>query len=135
MKKLLYVLVALSIFSCSNSDDSSSTSSSDFHPPTWIQGTWKALYLGQDLGIGYTFTSNDFCTVMANSEQCQQGLVDIMRKSGEKPKVEEIISSTSYSVKVTYGAGQSVMYLFIKTSNTTIEFDQGAGMSIEYTKK
>lgn len=123
MKKLLYVFAALLIFSCSTSDEGSNASGSDFNPPAWIQGTWKLDIDGDGIAedIGFKFTSNDMCTILLQTEQCQKGLFDTMRQSGQKVTVEEIISDTFYSAKVSYSAGQSMTYSFKKISKTKIE--------------
>ncbi|MEZ7500752.1 hypothetical protein QO200_18710 [Flavobacterium sp. Arc3] len=128
MKNLLYVFTALLIFSCSSSDDSSGTSSSDINPPTWIQGTWKQEGALQGQGLGFKFSSNDFCTLILNGDLCTQGQIDSFRKAGEKVTVEETISSTSYSAKINYPMGQSVTYSFSKISNTEIKWESSAGV-------
>jgi hypothetical protein len=128
MKNLLYVLTALLIFSCSSSDDSSGTSSSDINPPTWIQGTWKQEGASQGQGIGFKFSSNDFCTLILSADVCTQGQIDSFRKVGEKVTVEETISSTLYSAKINYPMGQSVTYTFNKISNTEIKWEASAGV-------
>jgi hypothetical protein len=128
MKNLLYVFTALLIFSCSSSDDSSATSSSDINPPTWIQGTWKQESALQGQGLGFKFSSNDFCTLIFNADVCTQGQIDSFRKAGEKVTVEETISSTLYSAKINYPMGQSVTYTFNKISNTEIKWEASAGV-------
>lgn len=128
MKNLLYVLMAFLVFSCSNSDDSSSASSSDFNPPAWIQGTWKQEGTTPEEGMDFKFSAHDFCMSSFAIEQCYKGMMDLMRMGGEKPTVEETITSSSYSAKITLVAGQSITYSFRKISDTEIEFEQDGGV-------
>ncbi len=125
MKKLFFFLSFATILSCSKSDDDSNSnaSNSDFHPPTWIQGTWQQEGSTGTSGLGFKFSSNDLCTLISTAEQCQKGIIDIMRKSGQNSTVDETITSTSYSAYITYGGtGQSVTYSFKKLSNNSIEY-------------
>ncbi|MFV8345952.1 hypothetical protein [Flavobacterium sp. ZB4P13] len=124
MKKLLFAFTAFLLFSCSNSDDDngSNSSNSDFHPPAWIQGTWIQEGSTASINNGFSFSSSDLCTLLLTTEQCQKGLIDLIRKSGQAVTVNETITSTSYTAKITYYGGQSVTYSFRKLSNTSIEY-------------
>lgn len=77
--------------------------------------------------MGFKFSSNDLCVQILTTEQCQKGLIDLIRKSGQTATVDETITSTSYSAKITYVGGQSVTYSFKKVSNTKIEYIAGSG--------
>ena len=137
MKKLLYVFTALFLFSCSSNSDDNNSSNSDFHPPAWIQGTWIQEEEGAtstSYSTGFKFSKNDLCTLILTTEQCQQGLIDLIRKGGQTATVNETISNSSYTAKINYYGGQSVTYSFNKISNTKIEWLSGAGV-IVYIKQ
>lgn len=123
MKKLLYLFSLLFLFSCSNSDDNSNSSNSDFHPPIWIQGNW--IQEG-DIGIPgvlFSFTANDFCiTNMGVTKQCQQEFVNQMKQASNTVTVEETTTATTYTAEINYFAGQSVIYSFRKLANNKIEW-------------
>lgn len=131
MKKILFLFSLFMILSCSSSDDSAS--SSDFNPPSWIQGTWKQDY-GTGVSNSFSFTKSDICfTSTTGAGQCQQASVDFTRKSGLTVKVTETITSTFYSAKAEYSNGQSVTYAFNKISNTAIEWTAISG--VEFIKQ
>ena len=90
MKKLLFVFTALILFACSSSDDNSNTSQNpiSINPPDWIQGTWiQDGITGTSFSMGFKFSSNDLCALISTTEQCQQGLIDLTRKSGQPSTV------------------------------------------------
>lgn len=120
MKKVVFLFSLFVLLSCSSSDES--TNNSDFNPPAWIQGTWMQEGSTAGTSMGFKFNSNDLCTLIFTAEQCQQGLISTMRKSGQTATVEETIANTSYSAKINYYGGQSVTYSFRKISNTEIEW-------------
>jgi hypothetical protein len=113
------------MLSCSNSDDNSSSSNSDFHPPAWIQGNWIQEGSIAASRILFSFSANDFClTNMGLSKQCQQEFVNQVRQPGNvnNVTVTEIITSTTYTAEIKYFAGQSMIYSFRKLSNNSIEW-------------
>ena len=120
MKKVVFLFILFVLLSCSSSEEGSSNS--DFNPPAWIQGTWRQEGSTAGTGVGFKFSTNDLCTLIYTAEQCQQGMIYEMRKSGQTATVDETISNTSYSAKINYYGGQSVTYSFIKISNTEIEW-------------
>lgn len=121
MKNILYALAVFLAVSCSSPDDSHSTLVSDFHPPQWIQGTWKEELFGIDSRTGFKFSANDLCTLMGAAEHCQQEIIDSQRKSGINTTVEETITNTSYSVKISSSVRQKT-FSFQKISDTKIEW-------------
>ena len=120
MKKVVCLFSLFVLLSCSSSDES--TNNSDFNPPVWIQGTWKQEGSTAGSGIGFKFSSNDLCTLISTAEQCQHGLITLVRKSGQTATVDETITSSTYSAKINYYGGQSATYSFRKISNTEIEW-------------
>ncbi|HEY4618072.1 MAG TPA: hypothetical protein VIH09_07755 [Flavobacterium sp.] len=132
MKNILYILTAFLVFSCSPPDNSHTALISDFHPPQWIQGTWKQELFGLDSRTGFKFSANDLCTLIGVAEHCQQEIIDSQRKSGTNVIVEEVITSTSYSVKIS-SSGQQKTFSFQKISDTKIEWNSDS--AIELLKK
>lgn len=113
------------MLSCSNSNDNTNSSKSDFHPPAWIQGNWIQEGSNGSSGVAFSFSANDFCmTNMGLTKQCQQELVNQMRQPGNANAVAvtEAITSTNYTAEIKYFAGQSVIYSFRKLSNNSIEW-------------
>ena len=115
------------MLSCSNSDDNTTSSNSDFHPPVWIQGNWELEGAGSS-GVLFSFTANDFCmTTMGLTKQCQQEFVNQVRQPGNAVTVTETITATTYTAEIKYYAGQSIIYSFRKLSNTSIEWTSVPG--------
>lgn len=122
MKKLLFLFSLIVLMSCSNSDETSNSSNSDFHPPSWIQGVWK---IDSEFSPeqSFSFTSNDFCmTSLGTVKQCYQENVNQLKKSGVTPTVQETITETTYTAEINYFAGQSVIFSFRKISDNSIEW-------------
>lgn len=116
------------MLSCSNSDDNTKSSNSDFHPPAWIQGTWNQEGSNGSSGVSFTFAANDFCfTTMGVAKQCQQELVNQMRQPGNSVTVTETNTATNYTAEIKYFAGQSVIYSFRKLANNKIEWTAVTG--------
>ena len=132
MKNTLYVLTVFLAVSCSPPDNSSTASSSDFHPPEWIQGTWKQESFGLDSHTGFKFSANDLCTLIGLHEHCQQEIINSQRISGTNAAVEETITNTSYSVKIS-SSGQQKSFSFQKISDTKIEWR--SDFAVELVKK
>jgi hypothetical protein len=127
MQKVLLLCSLFFLLSCSNSDDTTNGSESDFHPPAWIQGNWM-LKDDYSTGVLFSFTASDFCmTNMGIAKQCQQELVNLYRKPGNAVTVTETITATTYTAEIKYFAGQSVIYSFRKLSNTSTEWTASIG--------
>ncbi|AYN05484.1 hypothetical protein [Flavobacterium sp. 140616W15] len=123
MKKLIFTFTILLFISCSSSDSEDNSSKSDFNPPSWIQGTWKQQ-TDLSTGVGFKFSSNDFCSTISSTQQCQKGLVDLARSGGIIVKVTETISDKYYSVEISYSVGQTITYSFKKNSATKIQWTE-----------
>ena len=116
------------MLSCSNNEADNSSSSSDFHPPAWIQGNWLQQGSIGTSGVLFSFSANDFCmTNMGITKQCQQEFVNQVRQPGNAVNVTETITATTYTAEIKYYAGQSVIYSFRKLSNTSIEWTSVPG--------
>jgi hypothetical protein len=123
MKKslLIYPLLALLIFACSDSDSSSSNLS--INPPSWIQGIWINSEL-QSLGlrIGYEFKTDNFCTVQSNLSNCYKEQVALFSDAdgdNTNAEVQENITNNSYSIDIRI-LGGTTSYVFEKVSNSRI---------------
>ncbi|QKJ64978.1 hypothetical protein [Flavobacterium sp. M31R6] len=129
MKKLLFLFGIFLLFSCSNSDDNTNSSNSDFHPPAWIQGVWEQQSsLPGVAGVTFSFSTNDFCfTNSGIAKQCQQDYVNQMRQPGNSVTVTETTTETTYTAEIKYYAGQSVIYSFRKLANNKIEWTAVSG--------
>ena len=125
MKNIFLLCTLFLMFSCSNSDDNTTATNSDFNPPAWIQGNWIQEGTVGTTGVAFSFSANDFCmTNMGLTKQCQQELVNQMRQPGNANAVTvtETITATNYTAEIKYFAGQSVIYSFRKLANTKIEW-------------
>ena len=123
MKKslLIYPLLALLIFACSDSDSSSSNLS--INPPSWIQGIWINSEL-QSLGlrIGYEFKTDNFCTVQSNLSNCYKEQVALFSDAdgdNTNAEVQENITNDGYSIDIRI-LGGTTSYVFEKVSNSRI---------------
>ena len=121
MKKVFLLCSLFVMLSCSNSDDNSNSSNSDFHPPAWIQGNWIQEGSNGAFGTAFSFSANDFCmTNMGIAKQCQQEFVNLYRQPGYAVTVIETITASNYTAEIKYFGGQAVIYSFKKLSNTSI---------------
>lgn len=128
MKKLFLLFSLFLMLSCSNSDDNSNSSNSDFNPPAWIQGNWLQEGSIGTSGVLFSFSANDFCmTTMGLTKQCQQEFVNQFRKPTNAVTVIETITTTTYTAEIKYFAGQSIIYSFRKLANNKIEWTSVPG--------
>jgi hypothetical protein len=121
MKKVVFLFSLFFLLSCSSADED--LNSSDFNPPAWIQGTWMQEGGTQGISMGFRLSTHDLCTIIITAEQCQQELLNLIRKSGQTVSVNETISNSEYVTKINYYGGQSVTYTFKKLSNTEIDYN------------
>ena len=124
MKKVFLLFSLLLMLSCSNSDNNTNSSNSDFHPPVWIQGRWLQQGSIGSNGVLFNFSEKDFCfTNIGIANQCQQEFVNQLRlSSNSNVVVTEIITAAKYTAEIKYQAGQSFIYSFRKLSNNSIEW-------------
>lgn len=116
MKKLLFAFGLILLLSCSNdSDENKSSSNSSFHPPSWIQATWK-----DEISFGYRFSSDNFCSILLSSENCNKEYFELIKKTGITVTIIEDISSTEYKFSYIL-QGQSISYHFVKISEKEIQ--------------
>lgn len=106
-------------------NDNSFGTKSYFNPPEWILGTFRQSS-ATGLGIGFRFTDNNFCNVMANAAQCYKEQLQSFANVGGIASVRETITDTGYTVEITLQSS-TVNYEFRKISATKIEWISGSG--------
>lgn len=123
MKKLLLLSLTILLFSCGDSDSDSDDVSNKITPPSWITGTYMDA-LGN---YGYEFKLNDFCRLpRVNSTPygevtCWKDAID--RYENELfTEVEQEITDSYYSVKITIDINTFLYVGFDKVSDTRIEY-------------
>ncbi|WP_288377621.1 hypothetical protein [uncultured Chryseobacterium sp.] len=130
-KQLLLSLLILSLFiiSCSGNDDDSTPQQNNpvttqyFHPPAWIQGSWKVGNTSY-----YKFTNDDFIYVMNGTSY--KAILTQSAASNQTAKVDEIISDTDYNFTVTAGPS-SGNYKFHKINSTQIQWVNGNNITLD----
>lgn len=128
MKKLLFFLSFATILACSSSDDDSgnSPSTSDLHPPVWIQGTWGWKNGETVISKEFKFTNSNIYRLMPGSDREL-----ITRIQGVKIKIEEEITDNKYYITCTYeGSSDKFTYFFDKVSSTKIDLQNTTSPSI-----
>ena len=125
MKKMIYVLVisllCLTIFSCAKKSDKSSTSTTSFAPPSWIQGAWVDN-VSSSSKSGYKFDSSDVY-VTFNGQLIETGYVAAGAVTKHLTSTE---SEFSYSSPVSGTSGSTsysgtLTYVFTKETTSTIK--------------
>lgn len=139
MKKLSFkatmvaLLLALTIISCSNSSDEDNTTPNNqqpvttqyFHPPTWIQGTWKYAPFGTPMDSPLTLKFTDSDIISISSGGTQTSWTEKIKVSPNGGSVDETTINNEYNVTIKYnGSGTTVLYEFKKISNTEIQYRQ-----------
>ena len=124
MKKLLYLLLAITIISCGGDDNGSANNSSNLtiNPPSWIQGTYlQEIVNGEVIPIGYEFKTDDFCVVSSNISSCYKAQLDLYANAPNfETDVYEEIDSNRYFIEITISA-TIYEYEFEKVSSTSIK--------------
>jgi hypothetical protein len=134
MKKthLIYILIiALISISCSSDDDSDETSTNSINPPEWIQGTWTLELGGMDSGMGFKFTSDDFCSINSSLTSCWKEVVEI----NQGTTVEEEIDDENYIITINSLNTISNTFHFTKISENEIADVQSFGINNIYIKR
>lgn len=126
MKKTLFLpLLAFSILTlnCSGNDEDSTPQQNNpvttqyFHPPIWIQGSWKVSNTSY-----YKFTNDDFIYVINGTSY--KAILIQTASNGQTAKVDETITDTDYNFVITAGTS-SGSYKFKKVSSTQIQWLNG----------
>ncbi|MCQ9635150.1 hypothetical protein MP477_09320 [Chryseobacterium sp. WG23] len=123
MKKILFTLfIGMSFIGCSNSDDDSTPQQNNpvttqyFHPPAWIQGSWKISGTQPPF---FKFTNQDF--ILITPYTSYKTVLEQTANTGQQAKVNEQISDLYYEFTIIAG-GSSAQYKFKKISDTRIQW-------------
>ncbi|PTT71111.1 hypothetical protein DD829_13150 [Chryseobacterium sp. HMWF035] len=124
MKKTLLALTftTLLFVGCSSNDDDSTPQQDNpvatqyFHPPSWIQGSWKIANTNTSY---FKFTSDDF--ILVSPYTSYKAVLTQTAATGQTAKVVEQISDYYYEFTMTAGAS-SGQYKFKKISDTRIQW-------------
>ena len=129
MKRIILILIGITIFSCSNDEVDSDTTY--FSPPIWIQGTWSHEVDGEiQNDVGFKFTNNDFCVINSGvNTQCYNALLKMNEDNGLNVEVDEVSSDNQYKVdiKVVYNTSS---YNFVKISDIRFKWVVGEDETI-----
>lgn len=137
MKKQFFLALSLTALSlitvnCSNSNDDDNATNNQqpattqyFHPPTWIQGTWKYAPFGTPIGSPLTLKFTDSDIISISSGGTQTSWTEKIKVSPNGGSVDETINNTEYNVTIKYnGSGTTDFYEFKKISNAEIQYRQ-----------
>ena len=124
IKQLIYVLaillLSLTIFSCAKKSDTSSTTTTSFAPPSWIQGAWVDN-VSSSSKSGYKFDSSDVYVIFYG-QLIETGYVAAGALTEHLTSTE---SEFSYSSPVSGTSGSTsysgtLTYVFTKETTSTI---------------
>lgn len=123
MKHLfIAVLMTASLVSCSSNDDTTTPQQNTpvqtvyFHPPQWIQGSWKISNTSTSYFI---FKEDDF--ILVSPYTSYKAILTQTAATGQPAKVVEQTSDFYYEFTITAGAS-SGQYKFKKISDTKIQW-------------
>lgn len=134
MKKIigLIIIIAFSLTACSSSDNNSDNNNSSINPPNWIQGTWLGEIDGINSGIGFKFTSEDFCTVLGSQTSC---FMEPVKQSQGLITVNEQIDNENYVISINSNNTITTTFHFRKYSETEIQVVQSTGVNPRYVRQ
>lgn len=119
MKKLLTLISAILIVSCSSGsdDNNSSSSNSNFHPPTWIQGTWGIKADGTtSKNPMYKFTTNNLCQLSQVTSTCWKESIE------QAPSIysgSDVSTNSTYEANFIQSQGATTITLKFKKISAT----------------
>lgn len=124
--------LSLLTVNCSSSNDDDNTPNNQqpvtiqyFHPPTWIQGTWKYAPFGTPIDSPLTLKFTDSDIVSISSGGTQTSWTEKIKVSSNGGTVDEVTANTEYNVTIKYnGSGTTDFYEFKKISDTEIQYRQ-----------
>jgi hypothetical protein len=127
MKKLLYLLLAITIISCGGDDDSGNTNNNSsnltINPPSWIQGVYYQVFpvTGDVIPYGYEFKADDFCSIAINLATCNKEQLEFYASGTTLfADVYEESDNSRYLLEITFQSTTSA-YEFEKVSSTSIK--------------
>lgn len=137
MKKQLFLALSLSVLSlvtvnCSSSNDDDNTPANQqptttqyFHPPAWIQGTWKYAPFGVPMDSQLTLKFTDSDIISISSGGTQTSWTEKIKVSPNGGNVDEATTNTEYNVTIKYNStGVTDFFEFKKISDTEIQYRQ-----------
>jgi hypothetical protein len=132
LKIFALVMLASITFSCSSDSnsllDDEGNPNQYFHPPVWIQGTWKI----QNAPNGYfQFKQDDF--ILLTPYTSYKAILEQTASTGQTAKVDETINDTDYNFVITAGTSTGT-YKFKKVNANTIQWSSN-GMTPVYLYK
>ncbi|MDQ1095191.1 MULTISPECIES: hypothetical protein [Chryseobacterium] len=124
MKKTLLALtfMALLTVNCSGNEDDTTPEQTNpvitqyFHPPTWIQGSWK---ISGSNSAYFKFTNDDF--ILVSPYTSWKAVLQQTASAGQTAKVNEDISEQYYQFTIIAG-NSGGQYKFKKISDTKIQW-------------
>jgi hypothetical protein len=124
MKKFITLIFAIVLLSCS--DDNNSTSSTSINPPEWIKGYWLQQ-IDESTGevtdlSGVRALNDDFYTTQLGSGNSMKALISNTLQAGGTVVVDEVITNSEYKLNVTLNGMSFPQYYYKKISSTKMQF-------------
>ncbi|MCL8538571.1 hypothetical protein M9991_17020 [Chryseobacterium gallinarum] len=135
-KSMLFTALSLTTLlvtvNCSsNNDDDNNAQQTNpattqyFHPPSWIQGTWKYAPFGTPMDSPLTLKFTDSDIISISSGGIQTSWTEKIKVSPNGGNVDEATTNTEYNVTIKYNStGITDFYEFKKISDTEIQYRQ-----------
>ncbi|KMQ68755.1 hypothetical protein ACM39_05535 [Chryseobacterium sp. FH2] len=133
-------LSLLVIVNCSSSNDNDNGTTNNnqqqsttqyFHPPAWIQGTWKYAPLDPNhVGFTYKFTDSDFINISTGG--METSWIQSIKMFPNGGSVEETITNTEYSFTIKYNGTANSQFLELKKVSAT-EIQYRAAPTLNWT--
>lgn len=123
-------LSLLTVNCSSNNDDDTPNNQQPvttqyFHPPVWIQGTWKYAPFGTPMDSPLTLKFTDSDIISISSGGTETSWTEKIKVSPNGGSVDETTTNTEYNVTIKYnGSGTTDFYEFRKISDTEIQYRQ-----------
>lgn len=136
MKKQLFLALSITVLSLvtvncsSNNDDNTPTNQQPtttqyFHPPAWIQGTWKYAPFGTPMDSQLTLKFTDSDIISISSGGTQTSWTEKIKVSPNGGTVDETNTNNEYNVTIKYNStGVTDFFEFRKISDTEIQYRQ-----------
>ncbi len=137
MKKIIFsISIIFTLLSCSsNSSDDESSNNYQFHPPTWLQGTWAKNFNGSnEVERTYKFLSNNIFEYQGGTPDNAHTIIDYNEYYGLNVSSSLVISEENINnkYKITFkniAYGQTIIttqYFTRLTPTTFIHNDDGS---------
>ena len=138
MKTFVMALAGILLFSlgaCTKKDAPDDTpGASPFHPPQWIQGSWKYQDAYVNISNTYTFTEDDI--VLKSNANGHITEYSFKEYADTYEKVDENITDTEYEFTIHYiGSHSTDTYRFVLLNPQTITETAHSAVHAEYVKQ